>query len=261
MLRTICNLFPLAYCMLTTAAWAADAAAPAQDTKLYELRVYTANEGKLPALEARFRDHTCKLFEKHGMTNLGYWTPLENADNKLYYVLSYPNREAREKSWQAFLADPDWKAAQGASEKDGKLVAKVDSTFLSATGYSPTIKSEVAKEPRVFELRTYTCTPGNLPRLNERFRDHTMRLFAKHGMTNVAYWTPVADQPGADVTLVYLLAHQSKDACDASFKAFRADPVWVEAKAASEKAAGGSLTVPDGVKSVLMKPTDFSQLK
>ena len=238
----------------------ADASAD-KDGRCYELRVYYANDGKLDALNARFREHTCKLFEKHGMTNVGYWMPLENSERKLYYILSYPNREARDKSWAAFVADPAWKAAAAESEKDGKLVAKAESSFLGATDYSPAIKSEVPKEPRIFELRTYTCTPGNLPRLHQRFRDHTIGLFSKHGMSHVGYWTLDAGQPGADDTLIYLLAHKSKAASEESFKSFRADPVWVAAKAASEKAAGGSLTVPDGVKSVLLAPTDYSPMK
>jgi hypothetical protein len=229
------------------------------DSRCYELRVYYANEGKLDALNARFRDHTCKLFEKHGMTNIGYWMPLENPDRKLYYILSYPSREAREKSWKAFLADPDWKKAAAASEKNGKLVAKMESTFLHATDYSPAIKSEAAAKPRVFELRTYTCTKDNLPKLHDRFRNHTTKLFSKHGMSHFGYWELDKDQPAAADTLVYLLHHKSKEDCEASFKAFRADPVWIAAKGASEK--NGSLTTPDGVKSVLLAPTDYSPTK
>ena len=88
-----------------------------------------------------------------------------------------------------------------------------------------------------------------------------MKLFAKHGMTNLAYWALDADQPAASDTLVYLLAHKTKTARDASFDAFRQDPAWVAAKAASEKAGGGSLTTPDGVQSVMLKATDYSPLK
>src|SRR5262249_14423915 len=141
------------------------------------------------------------------------------------------------------------------------LVAKVESKFLHATDFSPQLKSPADNGPRVFELRTYTCTPGNLPKLHQRFRDHTMDLFAKHGMTNLAYWSLDADQPGASDTLVYLLAHKSQSAHDANFEAFRQDPNWISAKAASEKDVGGSLTTPDGVKSVLLTPTDYSPLK
>lgn len=232
----------------------------AEDTRCYEMRVYYAAPGKLEDLNKRFREHTCKLFEKHGLTNLGYWVPAENPESKLIYVIAAPSRAARDASFKAFGADPDWKAAQKASEENGKLVAKVESTFLKATDFSPEIKAALAA-PRAFELRTYTTTPGNLPKLLARFRNHTVKLFEKHGMTNVAYWTLDAGQPGADNTLVYILAHKDAEAQKASFTAFRADPVWVEAKAASEKEAGGSLTVPDGVKSVMMNATDYSQTK
>ena len=233
----------------------------AKDTRCFEMRVYHAPEGKLDALNTRFRDHTLKLFEKHGITSIGYWMPLENPDRLLYYILAYPSREARETSWKAFKDDPDWKAAFAASEKDGKLVAKVDQTFLHATNYTPEIKPSADKEARVFELRTYTCTPNNLVNINARFRDHTIALFTKHGMTNFGYWNLDEKQPGAENTLVYLLAHKSKQAAEDSFKAFRADPDWVAAKEASEKAAGGSLTEKDGVKSIFMAPTDYSPTK
>lgn len=231
----------------------------AEDTRCYEMRVYYAPAGKLDDLHARFRNHTVKLFEKHGMTNIGYWTPLENPKNELIYVLAYPSREAREASWKAFQADPDWKKAHAESEKNGKLVEKVDSTFLKATDYSTAIQPSKSPEVRTFELRTYTTTPGNLDNLNKRFREHTVGLFSKHGMTNFGYWTPTEGQPKAENTLVYILAHQSTDAAAESFKAFRADPDWVKARKASEDAAGGSLTIAqDGVVSVMMTPTDYS---
>ena len=94
-----------------------------KDTRVYELRVYYAAPGKLDALNARFRDHTVKLFEKHGLTNVGYFVPVgENKDNKLVYWISAPSKDARDKSFKEFAADPDWKKAAAESEKDGKLV-------------------------------------------------------------------------------------------------------------------------------------------
>src|SRR5271167_1566683 len=105
--------------------------------RVFELRTYTAAPGKMEALNARFRDHTCKLFEKHGMTNIGYWTPVENPERKLYYILAYPDRAAREESWKEFMADPVWKAAFAESETGGKLVDKVESAYLQATDFSP----------------------------------------------------------------------------------------------------------------------------
>jgi hypothetical protein len=244
---------------MAVAAGAAD-----KDGRVFEMRVYYAADGKLDALHARFRDHTTKLFEKHGMTNVGYWAPLENPERKLIYFLAYPSRDAREKSWQAFVADPDWKAVQKASEASGRLVAKVESLFLAATDYSPEIKptgKSSKGDERVFELRTYTTTKDNLDNLNARFRDHTLKLFEKHGMTNVAYWVPVTGQKGADNTLIYILAHKSVDAAKASFDAFRQDPAWIAARKASEEKAGGSLTTKDGVKSVFMKATDYSAIR
>lgn len=118
-------------------ARAADEAKKAD--RFFEMRTYYAAEGKLDALNARFRNHTNKLFVKHGMTLVGYWTPTDGPESKntLVYILAYPSREAREASWKAFAADPDWKAAKEASEKDGKLVDKVEQKFLAPTDYSP----------------------------------------------------------------------------------------------------------------------------
>ena len=237
------------------------APAGAADTRCYEMRIYYAAPGKLDALNTRFREHTCTLFEKHGMVNIGYWVPMTNAENRLVYLLAYPNREAREKSWKEFMADPDWQAAYKASEKDGKLVTKAESIFLAATDFSPAIKPSAATEPRVFELRTYTASPGNLENLLARFRDYTLKLFEKHGFTSFGYWTPTDPKNGAGQKLIYLLVHKSPEAAAAAFKAFRADPDWVAAKSASEQKAGGSLTVQDGVKSEFLAPTDYSPSK
>jgi hypothetical protein len=111
----------------------------------YELRVYHPHPGKLDALNARFRAHTLGLFEKHGMRNVAYWVEQPNEaapDGKVIYVLAYASREARDASWQAFVADPEWQAVQAASEANGKLVAKVDSTFMALADYSPPIALE-----------------------------------------------------------------------------------------------------------------------
>lgn len=228
--------------------------------RYFELRTYYAAEGKLDALNKRFRDHTTGLFSRHGMMNVGYWTPLENPQRKLVYLLSYPDSAAREASWKAFQADPAWIAAKTASEVDGKLVDKVDSRFLTLTDFSPAV-NVAAGGAHTFEMRTYTATPGNLPRLLERFRQHTIGLFSKHGMHHFGYFTPASGQPGAENTLIYFLGHASPEAAKASFAAFRTDPAWVAAKTDSEAAAGGALTVPDGVKSELMEATDYSPLR
>jgi len=113
----------------------------AKDSRVFEMRTYYAAPGKLEDLQARFRNHTVKLFEKHGMTNIGYWVPVDEktgqpSGNTLVYILAYPSLEARTTSWDGFRNDPAWNAARNESEKNGKLVEKVDSVFLKATDYS-----------------------------------------------------------------------------------------------------------------------------
>jgi hypothetical protein len=112
---------------------------PAAKERFFEMRTYIAAPGKLDALNARFRNHTNKLFVKHGMELIGYWTPVEGgaAENTLIYILAYSSKEAREKAWKAFQEDPEWKKVRAESEADGKLVEKVDSVFLKPTDYSP----------------------------------------------------------------------------------------------------------------------------
>jgi uncharacterized protein (DUF1330 family) len=121
-------------------AWAGKEKEPKKvDTRVFELRTYTAAPGKMKDLDARFRNHTNKLFEKHGMTLIAYWHPLkkEEAEQKLIYVLAFPSKEAADKSWAAFRDDPEWKRVREESEKNGRLVEKVESVFMTPTDYSP----------------------------------------------------------------------------------------------------------------------------
>jgi NIPSNAP len=122
---------------MSSASAVASAQAPAGH--VYELRTYTAAEGKLSNVNARFRDHTQKIFASHNMKSIGYWTPLEGptADTTLIYILEHPSREEARKNWAAFSADPDWVKAKAASEVDGRIVAKAESVFLNPTDYSP----------------------------------------------------------------------------------------------------------------------------
>ena len=232
------------------------------DTRVYELRVYTFNPDKKEALLNRFRNHTVRLFKKHGVESVGYWLPVDASDNRLHFLLRYPSREAREASWKAFMADPDWQAAYKASEANGALLAKPpENFFLQATDFSPAVRTGNVTHGGVFELRTYTTPAGRLPNLDARFRDHTVALFAKHGISNYAYFYRTADQPAADVTLQYLVMHKSKETAAASFAEFGKDPDWVAARKASEEKAGGSLTIQGGVKSVFLAPLEFSPTK
>jgi hypothetical protein len=132
------RLLTLATLTLMTAVPAvADDPKPA-DTRVFEMRTYYAHPGKMKDLHARFRDHTCKLFEKHGITLIGFWSPIDpkQAEEKMVYILAYPSKEAAEKSWKAFREDPDWQKAKAASEKNGPLVKSVESVYLNPTDYS-----------------------------------------------------------------------------------------------------------------------------
>ena len=109
-------------------------------TRVFEMRTYTAAPGKLAALHSRFRDHTLRLFEKHGMQNIGYWVPADppNSENTLTYILAHKDREAAKASWAAFGADPDWQKVRKESMADGvSLTTKVESVFMNPTDYSP----------------------------------------------------------------------------------------------------------------------------
>ena len=227
------------------------------NSRLYELRTYYAPEGKLENLMNRFRQHTLKLFYKHNMRLEGFWTPLDNKENKLVYLMSYPSRAARDKSWKDFSDDKDWKKASAESVKDGEIVAKVENFFLKTTDFSPNNMKSLGD--RVFELRTYKATPNHLPNLLSRFRDHTVKLFENNGMTNIMYWTVTDKDQGSDDMLIYFLAHKTKETGLASFKTFGGSPEWNTVRKASEEKAGGTLTVY--VKSEYMMPTDFSPLK
>jgi NIPSNAP len=247
--------FTILFAIVLTASVANAQTATTTEATCYELRIYTAQKGKLNDLLRRFRKHTTKIFETHKMTNVGYWTPIDNPDEKLYYILSYPNRAARDLSWKAFVTDTTWQRVAKESEANGGLVAKVESIFLKTTDFSNiNLKSSNCG---VWEWRTYTCTDNNLVNLQSRFRDHTRKLFEKHGITNQMYFTDAGQ--GADKMLYYFISHTSESAAKKSFDAFRADPEWVRVRKESEVKGGGSLTVK--VESLFMQPTDFSPIK
>lgn len=130
---------PLLSAALLAASQRSDAK---QISTVYELRVYHAAPGKLGELLARFRDHTTKLFEKHGMKIVAYWTPLDEPErgNMLVYILQHPSRDAATANWKSFQDDPEWKRVKEESEANGKLAEKIDSTFMALTDFSPRLK-------------------------------------------------------------------------------------------------------------------------
>jgi hypothetical protein len=214
---------------------------------LYELRIYETMPGKLPALNDRFAKHTCGLFAKHGVDMLAFWTEEIGTSNRLTYINVFPDVAARESRVAAFGADPEWQRVKAETEVDGPLVDVIHNTFMGLTPYSP--------QPRITtnvqELRIYEAMPGKMDALHQRFADHTMALFEKHGMENVGYWT---DQVGTNNRLVYILGHHDLGSREKSFAAFQGDPEWTKARAASE--IDGPLVRRS--HSTILRPTDYS---
>jgi hypothetical protein len=140
--RTLLQLFPVA-AFLPTPLWAGsqqgDDNPTRRSTTVYELRIYQAAPGKLAELLARFRERTSKLFDRHGMKNVAYWTAIDEPrkSHTLIYILEHPSREAAAANWKSFEDDPEWRSVRDKSEANGKLVERVDSTFLALTDFSP----------------------------------------------------------------------------------------------------------------------------
>jgi hypothetical protein len=144
--RTLLQALPAATLLPTlfpASLWAGsqnnDANPTGATTDVFELRVYHAAPGKLGDLLSRFREHTIKIFDRHGMRSVAYWTPLDEPEksNTLIYILRHPSREAATANWKSFQDDPEWKSVRDKSEANGKLVEKVDSTFMALTDFSP----------------------------------------------------------------------------------------------------------------------------
>ena len=143
--RSTCFRFlALAACSFAAGSWvtlhlAKTSSVHADANRVFELRIYHANPGRLPALETLFREHTLPLFQRHGITGIGYWNPQDAPDsgNTLIYLIAHPSREDAKKNWDAFFADPEWPPALKAASADGKLTDKIESTFLDPTDFSP----------------------------------------------------------------------------------------------------------------------------
>jgi NIPSNAP len=230
----------------------------AKEPKIYELRIYHCEPGRLDALLARFRNYTTALFEKHGMKNVGYWVPTVDGTNDLYYILEYPNMAAREASWKAFMEDPKWKEVRSESEKTGKIVAKVESVFMHL---HPELTKKIKYKSKVdnemlFEFRRYYLLPERYPNIVARFRDHTRKIIEKQGMKNLAYFE-THEKEGVQPTLLYFLVHKNAAAAKTSWANFGKSPDWIKVRDASE--VDGKIV--ERVEAVYMKGTDFSKIK
>lgn len=241
-------------------------AAEQADSKLYELRFYVARPGKLPDLHARFRDHTLGLFEKHGMENVIYWTVAEGAKddgedaaNMLVYIIAHKDAAAKDASWAAFRADPEWQEVARKSEENGKILAKPPRAILmTETDFSAVdekANGDSDAPPRLWELRQYNDGPERVPSTVDRFGSGENDLFTKNGMQTVKFWKAVDNS-----AFIYLLAHKDKDAAASSWKGFMEDfkgfmQAYREAHPNLPKGGG------NGHEVRYLIPTDYSPLK
>src|SRR6266568_4351653 len=184
--------------LITVALLASAFAGAAADKRFFELRTYNAAPGKLDELHARFRDHTMKLFEKHGMSNLGYWVPSGHPTNS--------------------------------NPTNGKLVAKVDSVYLNATDFTPAVGTSAASAPRLFELHTFKSAPGRSNDLHARVSETYLPLFRRYGIGQMGYFAPADKDKGADDTLICILAHKDRESAFAAWKSIQQDPALAGAQ-------------------------------
>lgn len=214
---------------------------------LFEHRVYTAVPGKLPALNDRFANHTIGFFKQYGVGMLGFWTDDIGVSNQLTYITTFNTMADRETKWAEFGSDTKRQQVFAETEVNGPLVAVVENTFMRLTPYSPSPQLS----SKVQELRVYDTLPGRLPALHDRFANHTMALFERHGIQNVAYWT---EDVGTNNRLVYMLGYESLSDREKSWASFGADPDWKKAREASE--TNGSIVRKSRHR--IMRLTDYS---
>ena len=195
---------------------------------LYESRVYNALPGKLPAINDRFANHVMGYFKKYDIGMMGFWTDDIGTSNQLTYILTFDSMTDRENKWTALVADTGLRQVMEETEVDGPLLTNTHNTFMRPTPYSP----EPKLSSKVQELRVYDAMPGKLPALHDRFSNHTMPLFERHGIENIAYWT---EDVGTGNRLVYMLGYPSLGDREKGWAAFGADPDWQKARVESER--------------------------
>ena len=233
--------------------------------KLYELRYYLAAPGKIDALHARFRDHTMKLFEKHGMENVIYWNVVEGdktdekgeAERTLVYIVAHEDKEAHDKSWAAFRGDPEWQKVLAESEKDGKLLAEPPRVILmKETDFSP-LDWPPSDDKRLYELRHYNDGPDRVSFTVERFGSGEDQLFRDAGMETIKFWRATDDS-----AFIYLLSHGDRDQSKASWQKFMtAFRPFMEKYKAEKPQPPADAAPGKGIEARFLVPTDYSPRK
>ncbi|MBI4324151.1 MAG: NIPSNAP family protein [Chloroflexi bacterium] len=233
--------------------------ATGEAARYVELRIYDVVPGKLEAVLTRFRNHMDRLYQKHGLTPIGYWVPLEKAlSERFVYLLAAPDKAAFDGSFKALLNDADFSRAYlGSEATQGTAVQRIYSLPLRPGEGVLRLATVPSTTPRVFEVRIYTAVSGKLERLETRWRDSAIPLCVKHGLTHVGYWLSADNERGAGQKLVCLLANDSQEAVAKSLSAFLADDDWISAQKATEQ--DGPLGTK--VEAIRLTPTDFSPLR
>jgi hypothetical protein len=214
---------------------------------IYEFRTYEATPGNMPALHKHL-EVAAGLFKQHGLGVLGFWIEEIGTGGQVNYMWMYENIEERQKKLAAFGSDPAWgKQVAEETKEHGVVVARTHNIMLTPTPYCP----EAKMAGNVQELRIYDAMPGKLPELHNRFANHTMNLFMKHGMENIGYWTETF---GTSNRLVYMLGYPSLGEREKSWRAFGADPEWQRVRAESEQ--NGTLVAK--IRNSVLRPTAYS---
>lgn len=278
------RIFTLFFAIATIAM---NAISQDSSSNIFELRSYVSEPGRQADVLKLIEGGGMTFMKKHQLNLVATWVPTDAKDERVFTLVSHQNKASGDASWTAFQNDPAWKEVVQKSTVNGKKPVKsIERVFMSVNDYSPSLNLKPAGD-RVFELRTYIASKGNLAGLNARFRNHTLKLFEKYGMTNIMYWSALEGEPltcgklleavspigkadakidvnapAAGNSLIYFITHASEEAAKDSFGKFRVDPVWEKVRSESEANAGGmSLTADGGVKSLFLKATSFSPLK
>lgn len=226
---------------------------------IYELRTYEILPGKAQALLERFGSVTTKLFERHGMQNVGYWTPtVGEFSNRFIYMLGFRDMAHRERAWEELAQDPERQQSMRQAQEAGPQVARLTNMLLRPTPYSPPPIGEGRSQgpTALCELRIYEMLPGKAQPLHDRFATVSMRLFERHGMANIGYWTPVVG--GYNNQLYYMLGFESMAHREKAWAAFGQDPEWQPAARATTEAHG---QVVEKITNSILRPTAFSPLR
>ena len=230
--------------------------ATAQDTRYYDLRVYSVLPGKTEGVLERFRDFVNKVRARHGVETVGSWVAKGSTNDTYIYILSAPTKELFDQGEKAFASDPEFKAGYAANaEKHGKTLGGIRAFPMSARHAKLNFKS--ADKPRAFDLRLYTTSPGKTEAFWNRWREHATRLYQRQGLASVGFWkADKKDKDGNDQVIV-LLAGDSVEAINAGIARFHQDEEWLKIERETEK--DGKLR--SSVEAFKMLPTDFSPLK